>query len=229
MNNDIRTYCSDEALVNTRRMQIIQCAVKVFVKKGYDRTNMRELAKACNMSIGSLYHYVSSKNDILYLIVNHGLSMLAESVEDFSSRSRDVSPTEGLREFIRAYYHGVDDGQDFTLFTYQETKNLNPDARRSILDSAARDVAACEALLRGGVEAGEFKIDNPTLVAHDIIVSGHAWAFRRWFLRKRCTLEEYIREKTESILKAILVDTRAAIASQQDTEARASAGVHDSL
>lgn len=58
MNSDIRTYCGDEALVNVRRMQIIQGAIKVFVEKGYSRTNMRELAKACNMSIRSLYHYV---------------------------------------------------------------------------------------------------------------------------------------------------------------------------
>lgn len=106
--------------------------------------------------------------------------MLAQSVEDFSSRSSNVGPTEALREFIRVYYQEVDDGQDFNLFGYQETKNLNPDARRSILDSAARDVAVCEALLRRGVEAGEFKINNPTLVAHDIIVSGHMWAVRQW-------------------------------------------------
>ena len=229
MNSDIRTYCGDEALVNERRMQIIRCGIKVFAKKGYDRTNMRELAKACNMSIGALYHYVGSKDDILYLIIDHGLSKLAELVEDFSSRSGNVSPTEALREFIRVYYQGVDDSQDFCLFTYQETKNLNPDGRRYILDSAARDVAACEKLLRRGVEAGEFKIDNPTLVAHEIIVSGHAWAFRRWFLRKRCTLEEYMREKTESVLRTVLVDTRPAIASQQGTEARASAGVQNSL
>jgi len=67
-------------------------------------------------------------------------------------------------------------------------------------DSAAHDVAACEKLLRWGVEAGEFKIDNPTVVAHNIIVLGHMWAIRRWFLRKCCTLEEYIREQAELIL-----------------------------
>jgi len=225
MNDDMRTYSSDEALVKLRRMQIIQGAAKVFVEKGYDRTNMREMAAACNMSIGALYHYVGSKEDILYLFINDGLSRLSEVVEGFSSKLGDISPTEALREFIKMYYRLIDDGQNLCLFTYQETKGLDSNARRRVLDAAARDVAACEKLLRWGVEAGEFKIDNPTVVAHNIIVLGHMWAIRRWFLRKRCTLEEYIREQTESVLKAILVDTRAAAGSHKDTERHASVGV----
>jgi len=222
MNDDMRTYSHDETLVKLRRMQIIQGAAKVFVEKGYGRTNMRELAAACNMSIGALYHYVGSKEDILYLFINDGLSRLAEAVEGFSSRLGDISPTEALREFIKMYYRLIDDGQNLCLFTYQETKDLDSSARRHVLDAAARDVAACEKLLRWGVEAGEFKIDNPTVVAHNIIVLGHMWAIRRWFLRKRCTLEEYIREETESILKAILVDTKVAAGSRKDTERHAS-------
>ena len=222
MNDDMRTYSHDETLVKARRMQIIQGAAKVFEEKGYDRTNMREMAAACNMSIGALYHYVGSKEDILYLFINDGLSRLSEVVEGFSSRLGDISPTEALRGFIKMYYQGVASDDSFCLFTYQETKNLDANARRRVLDAAARDVAACEKLLRWGVEAGEFKIDNPTVVAHNIIVLGHMWAIRRWFLRKRCTLEEYIREETESILKAILVDTRVAAGSRKDAERHAS-------
>jgi len=209
INNDVRTYSNDEALVKARRMQIIQGATRLFVKKGYDRTNMREVAKACNMSMGALYHYVGSKEDILYLIIDHGLSNLTAFIEALLVELRNVSPTEALREFIRAYYQGTGMDSDFTLFTYQETKNLNPTARRRVMESAARDVAACEKLLRWGMEKGEFKIENPTVVAHNIIVLGHMWAVRRWFLRKQCTLEGYIREQTESVLKTIARDNRA--------------------
>jgi AcrR family transcriptional regulator len=200
MDGDMRTYSYDEALVKLRRMQIIQGAAKVFVKKGYDSTNMRELAAACNMSIGALYHYIGSKEDILYLFINDGLSRLAELVEGFFNRLGNVTPTEALREFIKVYYQEIGSNDSFCLFTYQETKNLGLDARRHILESASRDVAACEKLLRWGIEAGEFEIDNPTVVAHNIIVLGHMWAVRRWFLRDYFTLEDYITEQTELIL-----------------------------
>jgi len=200
----MRTLSSDQELVATRREHIARCATRSFVKKGYERTNVDEIARACGMSKGNLYNYVGSKEDILYLVIDRGLTDLTQTIEGLCDSLGSVAPADALREFIKTYYQGVGEDPDFTLFTYQETKNLDPKARRRVLESAARDVAACEGLLRRGVEMGEFEIGNITLMAHDIVVSGHMWAVRRWFLRSQCTLEEYIREKTESILKAIL-------------------------
>ena len=208
---DIRASSSDRALVDRRREHIGRCATRVFVKKGYERATVGEIAHACGMSKGNLYNYVGSKEDILYLGIDHGLSRLAETVEGLRDRLSNVAPADALREFMKTYYQLIDEDPDFTLFTYQETKNLDLKARRSVLEAAARDVAACEALLRRGVELGEFHIGNITLMAHDIVVYGHMWAVRRWFLRSQCMLEEYISEKTESILKAILVEAPGAI------------------
>ena len=208
--HDMRALSSDHELVATRREHIARCATRAFVKKGYERTNVDEIARACGMSKGNLYNYVGSKEDILYLVIDRGLTDLTQTIEGLCDRLSNVAPVDALREFIKTYYQGVSEDPDFTLFTYQETKNLDPKARRRVLESAARDVAACEGLLRRGVEVGEFDIGNITLTAHDIVVSGHMWAVRRWFLRSQCTLEDYIREKTESILKAVLAEARLA-------------------
>ena len=60
----IRTFSNDQALVKERRNHIVRCSTRVFTKEGYDRTNMRELAEACDMSAGALYHYFGSKEEI---------------------------------------------------------------------------------------------------------------------------------------------------------------------
>lgn len=211
LKDDIRSSSNDLELVTSQRKHIARCATHVFVKNGYDRTTVDEIAAACGMSKGNLYNYVGSKEDILYLVIDLGLTNLTKTIEDLCDRLRNVAPADALREFIRTLYRDIGEDTDFTLFTYQETKNLYPPARQRILDAASRDVAVCEQLLKRGVESGEFKINNPLLLAHNIIILGHMWAVRRWFLRKRCTLEEYIIEQTESILKTILVDKRAAI------------------
>lgn len=226
---DIRASSSDHGLVARRREHIAQCATRVFVENGYERTTVDEIADACAMSKGNLYNYVGSKEDILFLVIDRRLYKTTEFVEGFLSRFGNVSPTRALREFIRVYYQAVDELSDITLFLYQETKYLSGSGRRRIVKSAACDVAVCERLLRRGIEAGEFRVDNPTLEAHRIIVLGHMWALRRWFLRKTCTLQEYIREQTESVLKTILVDTSVPVGSREGTEARSSAGVEDSL
>jgi len=214
----IRTFSSDESLVKERRNHIIRCSTKVFTKKGYDRTNMRELAKACEMSAGTLYHYFGSKEEILYSIINNATSQQAGSMEDCANELAMVSPTIALVELMRKFYEWHDDNQDITLFAYQETKNLPGNARQSIFDSEARILTVFEKLLTRGIEEGEFNIDDPKLIAHDIVVLGHAWALRRWHLRKHWTFKTHVKKQTSAMLRAITIDENTAVANKKGKE-----------
>jgi AcrR family transcriptional regulator len=213
MTEEIRAFSKDDELVRERRDYIARNSAKVFVKKGFERASVQELADVCNLSVGSLYRYFGSKEDILYYFVDRGLGVLAESVEGYLKESQNLNPIEALKGFIRMYYQLMDDEWNLCLFAYQETKNLDPAARRKMIDDASRDVAACEKLLRRGIEAGEFDIENPTLTAHNIIVLAHMWAVRRWFLKKRFTLEEHIRMQTDAILRLVLSEAKEAVIS----------------
>jgi len=214
----IRTYSSDEALVKERRNHIVRCSTKVFTRKGYDRTNMRELAKACEMSAGTLYHYFGSREEILYSIINSATSQQACFMEDCANELATASPTMALVGLVRRFYEWHDDNQDITLFSYQETKNLPGNAQQSFFDSEGRILTVFEKLLIRGTEEGEFDIDDPKLIAHDIVVLGHAWALRRWHLRKHWTFKTYVKEQTDAMLKAITVDNSTAVANKQRKE-----------
>ena len=74
MPGSIRAFSNDVQLVGARREHIGECAAKCLVRQGYGRTSIREIAEACQMALGTLYHYVGSKEDILYLVINHGIS-----------------------------------------------------------------------------------------------------------------------------------------------------------
>lgn len=41
-------------------------------------------------------------------------------------------------------------------------------------------------------------------MAHNIIVLGQMWAFRRWALQRHYTLEEYIRVQTSLLLNELM-------------------------
>ena len=214
----IRTFSSDKALVKERRNHIVRCSTKLFTKKGYDRTNMRELAKACEMSAGTLYHYFGSKEEILYSIINSATSQQVGSMEDYANELATASPTIALVELMRKFYEWHDDNQDITLFAYQETKNLPGNAQESIFDSEARILTVFERLLARGIEEGEFNIDDPRLIAHDIVVLGHAWALRRWHLRKHWTFKTYVKKQTDAMLEAITIDNNTGVANKQRKE-----------
>ena len=76
---NIRTYSSTPTLVEKRRTEIAENALKLFIRKGYLKTTTREIAQACGMSTGALYHYIGTKEDILSLLNKNTFSFL----EDF--------------------------------------------------------------------------------------------------------------------------------------------------
>lgn len=205
MQDGIRSFSRHEALVDERRKQIVKYATKLFVKKGYDRTSVRELASASGMSQGGLYHYIASKEDILQLILDFVTDNQMKRLELYRHTVANLSPTQALRQSIEMYLEGVDDVQDLINFVNHVMVNLSQDRRHIVFDSERRVVAYFEHLLRKGIDAGEFKMNNPTVVAHNIVVLGGAWAHRRWFLRSVCPLKEYAREQAEIVLNGIAV------------------------
>jgi AcrR family transcriptional regulator len=202
----IRTYSRNERLITERREHIARSVAPLFVKKGYERTSIREIADACAMSMGHLYYYIGGKEDVLQIMMDYDLHFYNDFVKHIVSSSESMRPTEQLVTVIDQFFRGTDSVADFTLFFYQETKNLQPEARRIIMEREKSLVAEFEKILRRGVIAGEFKIDNVTIMANNIVLTCHMWVLRRWLLKKVCTLDEYIASQTEYILRAVLVN-----------------------
>lgn len=189
-------------MVNTRREQIARAAARLFLQKRYDKASIREIAQACNMSIGTLYHYIGSKEDILSLVFEFFMARNAKFCEDIKSYE-NLSPKEALGKTIARYYRGVADVQDMALLAYQDSRSLRPEVLRQVLERERDIIEAIEGILIRGCEAGEFKIDNVTLVANNVVVLGDAWAFRRWLLSKKYTVDQYIEDQTKSIMDGI--------------------------
>jgi AcrR family transcriptional regulator len=205
VNMEIRTYTKDLELVSERRKHIMDCASKVFLEKGYRGSNMRNLAEACAMSTVSIYHYIGSKNDILHLLCLDA-SDLTRQLEDFRSQLDDVSPTEALIRCIKYYFNREATYSDRVILFQREISNFSHEDRHLILSLQIEVVHFFENLLKEGINAGEFKVDDPLLVAHDILMRGQDYAFRRWFLKNIYTIEEYTEHYINLILRCIVAD-----------------------
>lgn len=73
-----RTKEANELIKEMRRKDILRTALHLFCEKGYDAITMDDIAKACNISHGLIYHYFSKKFDILD-------SLFKESKEKFEA------------------------------------------------------------------------------------------------------------------------------------------------
>ena len=190
---DIPTEVKDPELVARRRRQIVDASVPLFVSQGFHKTTTRQIAKASRLSIGSLYEYVASKEDVLYLVCE---AIHQEMEERLVQRLRHGGGgAAALSAGIEAYFRVCEAMSDHILLIYQETKSLPPQARGWVLEHEARIVAIFQALLERGVRDYSLKpMDRGQmeLMAHNVVVLGHMWSFRRWSLGRSFSLEQYV-------------------------------------
>ncbi|MEX2582584.1 MAG: TetR/AcrR family transcriptional regulator [Gemmatimonadota bacterium] len=77
---------------------ILGVAAEVFAEKGYHNASIRDIARACGVSLSGLYYYFQSKEELLYLIQDHALGNLLSSLEE---RLNEVSdPEQRLRALM---------------------------------------------------------------------------------------------------------------------------------
>src|SRR2546422_11308555 len=57
------------------RNRIYEVAAEVFHRKGYDNTSMSDVAMAAGLTKAGLYHHVSSKESLLYTVLDSGLDL----------------------------------------------------------------------------------------------------------------------------------------------------------
>lgn len=182
---------------------MIKGAVTLFKQKGFHRTTTREIAKAAGFSIGTLYEYIRTKEDVLYLVCDSIYDHVKERLQEDLEHKQGT--LESLKLGITNFFHVMDEMQSEVLVMYQEVKSLSKDALPYVLKKEIEMVGMFENLLNKCIENGELDLTEKQvkIIAHDIFVQGQMWGFRRWALRKLFTLEEYIELQTELLFKGI--------------------------
>jgi AcrR family transcriptional regulator len=206
---EVQASVKDERLVQKRRDQMIKGAVSLFKEKGFHRTTTREIAKAAGFSIGTLYEYIRSKEDVLYLVCDSIYEHVSERLEqDLEQKKGTLS---SLKLGVGHYFRVIDEMQDEVLVMYQEAKSLTKDALPYVLKKEIEMAAMFGSLMVRCVENGELQLSEKQieLISHNIIVEGQMWAFRRWALQKLYTLDEYIELQTEQLFYGIHSSAKA--------------------
>ena len=202
--SEVPTLVKDPDLVERRRREIVDAAVKLFVENGFHKTTTRQIARAAGFSIGTLYEYVASKEDVLYLVCDAIHAEVERGVAEVMGEATEG--WEALRGVIREYFLVCDRMSDHILLIYQETKSLTPQWQKKVLENEVRITG----LFKGALEAlcSREGITGPDdasleLMAHNIMVLGHMWTFRRWFFRRRFRIEDYISHQTDLIMREL--------------------------
>lgn len=79
-----------ERIPQKRRDKIIDMAVREFAKKGFDSANINQIAKAAGISVGSIYKYFNTKEDLFLTCVLSGVKTLESVLGEVIARPGDL-------------------------------------------------------------------------------------------------------------------------------------------
>ncbi len=206
--SNIPTQIKNKALVVRRRRQIVDAAVELFLQNGFHKSTTRQIAKAAGISTGLLYEYVTTKEDILFLVCETIHADMHAAVTDALAQT-GTTGGHPLARAIREYFLVCHRLSDHIVLIYQEIHSLPSNWRKFVLDNEMKITGLFSDVLADLVTRGQLPELAPPvldLAAHNISVLGHMWAFRRWLLATRYTIDEYIEIQTGFILSRCEID-----------------------
>ena len=181
MSRKIPTTIKDPELVAQRRREIIDVAADLFLKRGFHKTSIRDIARACPFNLASLYMYVTSKEDILFLVAQQLMDEKARAMAAVEILEDD--PAESFRTALRSYCRIVHQYRPHIRLLYRELDVLSPERREIVMASLSTVTGVFEKIVRNGVEKGVFGHLEPRLVALNALFLCHLWSMHARALR----------------------------------------------
>jgi AcrR family transcriptional regulator len=110
-----------------RRQAVLRTAAREFARRGYHATSMDELSAATGLAAGGLYHYIGSKEQLLFAILAQLMDPLLERARELEAS--DAPPDERLRALLRVWLAHIEAHHDHMLVFTQERRILERDER----------------------------------------------------------------------------------------------------
>lgn len=151
-----------------RRKEILTAAARIFHEKGYQATSIQDIAEAVGILKGSLYYYISSKEDLLFEVITEVHEQALRNLEQVERLEGDALAK--LRLLIEAHVLNNVENLSETAVFYHDFRSLGEERRRKVIEE--RDVyeGFLRGLLRDGQRRGIIRDDlDPKMLAIGIL------------------------------------------------------------
>lgn len=142
-----------------QKEKLIHIALEVFIEQGYEHVTMTQLRKAFKLSVGGMYHYFSSKEEILDVVIQYGIQTLIEEAKariatiPIEEKLLNLFSDSSLSAFVTKLYQYTDDNKN-SLVAYK--------LREQSVNLA---IPVVSEIFQQGIEAGIYKSDFPEEMA----------------------------------------------------------------
>lgn len=201
----IPTTIKNRERIASRRNELIEIATKLFLDRGYHNTSVRQIVRACSFNLASLYMYVSSKEDILYLVAQDLMNTIANELQE--TRIDPNSPEKAIKSGFENYCRISNKFRRQIRLLYREVGFFPEATRNEILSTVANVLAYFETIVERGIATGVFREVPAGTVALDMMTAAHAIALHTREILSHQTLDEYIAYHTRKFELVLLAET----------------------
>ncbi len=177
---------------------------------GFQAMTLRQLSKQTGMSMGGLYAYIKSKDDLARLIYSfldqYCENMIRQLIED------DMSANQMMNVLIKSHLYMSELLQPWFYFAYMETKNLAKEYKgTAILSELTMEKMLYESITQG-LKAGCFTMNNESkekrlLTASMIKALLQDWYLKRWkYSKRKISVDQYAQQVVEITLEYLQFD-----------------------
>lgn len=156
------------------RDRIVVAASRLFRQNGYDRTSIAAIAEEVGVTAPALYWHFSSKAEILFEFLRSTLFSFTQDVQ------RDLvgvhEPVDRLRAFAESHTRAQLQQYDVSVVygeliysAAQLTRSLEKDQLEELVSLQRHHLDVCRGIIRDGVEAGQFEVQDDTAAAFAVI------------------------------------------------------------
>lgn len=156
----------------TRRRAIEDVASDLFRERGYAATSIRDIARALSVQGASLYAHVTSKEDVLWSIVDRAATRFehaADRAEADAEARRPGDPSEAIAALVRAHVHVITADVDEAGVFVSEWRALGPEHRARVLERRDAYQERFRSRVEQGIAIGAFAMTDPSIATMSIL------------------------------------------------------------
>jgi len=151
--------------VGSRRREIDAVAGELFHAQGYAATSVRDIARALDMQGASLYSHVTSKEDLLWSIVDRAATAFEAAADAAHAESASGDAVDRLAAFVEGHVEVVTADPERASVFVTEWRHLSEPRREQIARRRDDYEGRLRALIVDGIALGGFRSTDPVLAA----------------------------------------------------------------
>lgn len=144
-----------------RRKEIVEAAITLFARQGFERTTTREIAAAAGISEGTIYKYFASKQEILLAFIR---PQVLPSIPEIFREREGVTDAQLIREFIEDRFAVWERNRDLMRVIFGESL-FNPMLAEGMHNMLLHAMQTIEGYIARRVEQGAFRRVNPKVAS----------------------------------------------------------------